>query len=220
MIKGAIFDVDGTLLDSMFIWDTIGEDYLRSIGYTPKENLKETFKCMSLYQAACYYQTEYGVTLSVEEIMNGINRMIDHRYRYEVMPKSGVREFLHKLNDMGVIMCIATATDKPFVQVALERCGIAQYFSEIFTCTIVGSGKDEPFIYREALKHIGTEKSATVVFEDALYALKTAKADGFWTAAVYDVHEKKQEEVRALAHCYIKDFLNLDFFWNFASQLS
>ena len=64
-IRGAIFDVDGTLLDSMFIWDTIGETYLRSIGYQPKENLNETFKNMSLHQAARYYQTEYGVTLSV-----------------------------------------------------------------------------------------------------------------------------------------------------------
>ncbi len=71
MLKGAIFDFDGTLFDSMFIWDTIGEAYLRSIGYEPKENLNEVFKTFSLYQAACYYQSEYGVTWSMDEIMTG-----------------------------------------------------------------------------------------------------------------------------------------------------
>ena len=68
MIKGAIFDVDGTLLDSMHIWDSIGEDYLRSLGYEPREKLNEKFKTMSLSQAAAYYRSEYGVTLSVERI--------------------------------------------------------------------------------------------------------------------------------------------------------
>ena len=73
-IRGAIFDVDGTLLDSMEVWDSIGENYLRSIGYEPKENLKETFQNMSLQQAARYYQTEYRVTLGIDEIMAGGQR--------------------------------------------------------------------------------------------------------------------------------------------------
>ena len=76
--------MDGTLLDSMFIWDTIGETYLRSIEYQPKENLNETFKNMSLHQAARYYQTEYGVTQSIDEIMDGVNAMLERYYRFEV----------------------------------------------------------------------------------------------------------------------------------------
>ena len=80
MIKGAIFDLDGTILDSMFIWDTIGEDYLRTIGYEPKEKLNETFKNLSLQQAACYYISEYGVTLTVNEIVDGVNKMIEKYY--------------------------------------------------------------------------------------------------------------------------------------------
>lgn len=76
-IKGGIFDVDGTLLDSMSIWDTIGADYLRSIGYVPRENLNEVFKNMSLLQAAEYYRSEYGVALSVEEIMRGVNAKLE-----------------------------------------------------------------------------------------------------------------------------------------------
>ena len=96
-IRGAIFDVDGTLLDSMFIWDTIGETYLRSIGYEPREKLNEVFKNMSLFQAACYYRTEYGVTLSIDEIMNGVNAMLERYYRFEVSLKPGVAELLAQL---------------------------------------------------------------------------------------------------------------------------
>ena len=74
--------MDGTLLNSLSVWDTIGEDYLRSLGYEPGENLKEALKNMSLYQAACYYQREYGVTLSTDEIMNGVNAMLERFYRH------------------------------------------------------------------------------------------------------------------------------------------
>ena len=76
MLKGAIFDLDGTILDSMFIWDTIGEDYLRTLGIEPKDNLKETFKTFTLEQAAHYYRENYGVTLSVKEIADGINKKV------------------------------------------------------------------------------------------------------------------------------------------------
>ena len=83
-LDGAIFDLDGTLLDSMFIWDTIGEDYLRSLGLEPRDGLREAFKTMSLYQAACFYQREYQVPGTTEEIMAGVNGMIEHFYRDEV----------------------------------------------------------------------------------------------------------------------------------------
>lgn len=94
-------------------------------------------------------------------------------------------------------MYIATATDKHLVEAALKRCGISRYFSEIFTCISVGYGKDEPVIYREAWKYRNTNKSGTVVFEVAVYAVKTAKNDGFITVAIFDRHEKCQDEIRA-----------------------
>lgn len=215
MIEGAIFDLDGTLFDSMFIWDTIGETYLRSIGYEPKEDLRETFKTFSLYQAACYYQAEYGVTLSIDEIMNGVNQMVEGYYRNEVLPKTGVIDFLERLYKSGVKMCISTAADTYWAETALERCQMRKYFSEIFTCTSVGHGKDEPFIYREALKHLGTDKSKTVVFEDVVYALKTAEREGFITTAVYDCHEKNQEAAKALSDYYITDYSDTESFWKF-----
>ncbi len=205
MIQGAIFDVDGTLLDSMSIWDTIGTDYLRSIGYEPRENLNEIFKNMSLLQAAEYYRHEYGVTRSIEEIMDGVNAMLERFYNYDAPLKPGVEELLERLRRKEVKLCIATATDRYLVEAALERCGVLSYFDEIFTCSEVGHGKDEPIIFETALRFLGTEKTKTVVFDDALYAIRTAKKAGFPVAAVYDSHEKAQAEIRALADLYLAD---------------
>ncbi len=208
-IRGAIFDVDGTLLDSMFIWDTIGETYLRSIGYQPKENLNETFKNMSLHQAARYYQTEYGVTQSIDEIMDGVNAMLERYYRFEVPLKPGVAELLERLRQDGVRLCIATATDRHLVEAALDRCGVLSCFGEIFTCNEVGHGKDEPDIFEAALRFLGTRREETLVFDDALYAVRTAKEAGFPVAAVYDSHERSQAEVRARSDLYLEDLTQL-----------
>ena len=208
-IRSAIFDVDGTLLDSMFIWDTIGETYLRSIGYQPKENLNETFKNMSLRQAARYYQTEYGVTLSIDQIMDGVNAMLERYYRFEVPLKPGVAELLERLRQSGVKLCIATATDRHLVEAALDRCGVLSCFGEIFTCNEVGHGKDEPDIFEAALRFLGTRREETLVFDDALYAVRTAKEAGFLVAAVYDSHERSQAEVRARSDLYLEDLTQL-----------
>lgn len=217
-VRGVIFDMDGTLLDSMALWDSIGEVYLKSLGYTPRENLQETFQEFSLYQAACYYRDVYGVTLSIEELLEGMNEMIAAYYREHVVAKPGVPEFLEQLHQAGIKMCVATATDREIAEAALKHCGLNRYFSEIFTSTSVGSGKGKPVIYREACRHLGSDKTNTVVFEDALYALKTAKQDGFQVVAVYDSHERAQEEMKQLSDVYLTDFLHTESFWKFASS--
>lgn len=206
MLKGAIFDFDGTLVDTMFIWDTIGEDYLRSLGKEPHEDLKKTFMTLTLEEAAEYYRTHYGVTLSVKEIVDGVNTMVEGIYRTRVALKQGVADFLAQLKENGTRMCIATVTDRYLVEETLDRLGLLQYFSEIFTCAEVGYGKDKPIIYRKALEHLGTMKNETYVFEDSLFALKTAKADGFTTVGVYDRHENRQDNLKNLADYYIVDF--------------
>ena len=206
MIKGAIFDFDGTLVDSMFIWDTIGEEYLRSLGKEPHEDLKETFMTLTLEEAAVYYREHYGVTLSVKEIVDGVNAMVEQTYRTKVTLKPGISEYLAWLKENGVRMCVATVTDRYLVEETLERLGVRHYFSEIFTCAEVGFGKDKPIIYQKALEHLGTEKRDTYVFEDMLFALNTAKTDGFPTVGVYDRHEVHQDELKGLADYYIFDF--------------
>lgn len=219
MIRGAIFDVDGTLLDSMSVWDNIGELYLKSIGHIPKENLYKMLKNMSLKQAAEYFINEYHVELSVDEILNGINSLLECFYKRNALPKPGIIDFLNKLNSLRVSMCIATATDRPLIEAALKRFDMCKYFSEIFTCKSVGHSKKEPYIYREAMKSLGTDKSDTVVFEDALYAANTAKKDGFFTVGIYDSHEEGQTDMRALVDCYIDDYRTADRFWIFANKI-
>lgn len=205
-MKGAIFDFDGTLFDSMSIWDTAGEDYLRAIGRQPRDDLRQVLAALSLRQGACYLKEEYCLSLSIEEITDGINKTVEQFYFHTARPKPGVPEMLARQHRRGVRMCIATATDRYLIEAALGRCGLSQYFSEILTCTAVGHGKDSPMIYEAALAHLGTPKADTVIFEDAFHAIRTAKAAGFRVIAVYDPHEPNDTEVRALADDYLTDF--------------
>ena len=216
-IKCAIFDFDGTLFDSMFIWDNVGEIYLHSLGKEPKASMREDVRTLSLYQSACYFKEEYGIVLSVEEIMAGINQIIEHFYIYEVQPKASVVTFLNELKQQGIFMCIATASDRYQIEAALKRCGMEEIFETIFTCTEVGHGKDEPEIFRKAMEHFDADRSNTVVFEDALHAIQTAKTDGFIVASVFDSSEKRQDKIRDISDCYILDFDHLEEFWNFTS---
>lgn len=204
--SGAIFDLDGTLLDSMGIWDTIAEDYLRSLGIAPRENLTETFRHMSMEQAAEYYKRVYGVAGTVEEIVTGVNHMIARFYTDEVQLKKGAASFVKNLAASDVKMCVATTTDRRLTEAALKRNGLSGYFGRIFTCAGVGHGKDEPFIWETARAYMGTAKKETLVFEDALHAARTAASAGFPVCAVYDSSEPGQEELRRLADYFIEDF--------------
>lgn len=216
-VKCAIFDFDGTLFDSMFIWDNVGEIYLRSLGKEPKPSMREDVRALILYQSACYFKQEYDLSLSVEEIMTGINQTIEHFYIHEVLPKPGVVDFLKQMQMAEISMCIATAFDRYQIEAALSRCEMGHYFEAIFTCSEVGYGKDEPIIFQKAMEHFGADRSSSVVFEDAIHAIQTAKADGFAVVAVFDNSEKRQDEIRNMADCYIVDFEHTEEFWKFAS---
>ena len=212
-LKCAIFDFDGTLFDSMFIWDSVGEIYLRSLEKKPKPSMREDVRSLSLYQSACYFKEEYEIDLSVDEIMTGINRTIEHFYIHEVQPKEGVVSFLNKMKQQGVFMCIATASERYQIEAALQRCKMEHLFDAIFTCTEVGHGKDEPEIFRRAMEYFGANRNNTVVFEDAIHAVQTAKRDDFKVTAVFDNSEKRQTEIQELCDCYISNFEQTEQFW-------
>ena len=114
-------------------------------------------------------------------------------------------------------MCIATATDRYQVEAALQRCKMRHFFSEIFTCTEVGSGKDRPDIFRKAMDHLQTDRSNTAVVEDAYHAAFTAKQDSFMVVGVYDSYESRQQELLQFADVFLPDYLHLNNFWKFAS---
>lgn len=216
-IKNIIFDFDGTLFDSMSIWDSVGKIYLQSIGKKAKTTLWEEVQTMSLFQAACHMKKEYDLVQPVEEIIAGIDQVIEDFYRFEIQPKPGAISFLKQLKQCDISMCIATSSDRHLIEAALKRCDMDGFFEKIFTCSEVGHGKDEPIIYQEAMQFLGADRSNTVIFEDALYALQTAKTAGFMTVGVLDSREEQQEELQQLCDCYLEDFEQIDFFWKFAS---
>ena len=194
-IKGAIFDLDGTILDSMYIWSEIGLLFLKNKGITPEPGVEDEFITMSLKEAAIYYIEHFDSSATIEGIVADINALVQDFYFNQVLKKPGVEEFLEFLSQKNVKMCIATATDRYLVEKALERNGLLKYFSDIFTCNGVGAGKNTSVIYDVSLDYLGTSKEDTYVFEDALYAIKTANAAGYKIIGINDVSEKADPDI-------------------------
>ena len=209
-IKGIIFDVDGTLLDSMWFWNEVGERYLNTLGKTSHENLSEIFKEMSLEESALYYQKNYQVKKSIEEIIFGVNQVMIAFYKEEVQLKPYVKEVLDLCYKNNIKMCIATSSTKDLIQHAFKRLNILHYFSEIYTCSEIGKGKSDPLIYETCLSQMHLKKEEVLVFEDAYHALSTAKNAGFKCVGIFDPSENKQEEIQSIADYYIKDFKKVE----------
>lgn len=206
-LEAAIFDLDGTLLDSMPIWQGLGENYLLQKKVQPAPGLQDALKTMSLPQAAKHFQSAYGLCEAEETIIGEIETLIADLYRYEVPLKAGAAEYLQTLQEQNVKMCIATATERNLAESALERLGIREYFSTILTSSEVKAGKDNPLIYQRAVEHLGAPLTKTVIFEDALHAIETATAAGFRVVGVYDeTAAQDRERIEALTEQYIYSF--------------
>ncbi|MCR5633134.1 MAG: HAD family phosphatase [Eubacterium sp.] len=210
MIKGVIFDIDGVLLDSMIIWTDLGERYLKSIGKEPEEGLTEKLFSMSMEQGAEYLKDKYNIDESVPEILDDINNISKNFYYNEVEAKPGVKELLEDFSSRGIKMVAATSSPRGHVERALTRVGLLEFIDRIFTNGEVGVSKHEPDIYNLAAEHMGTAHSETLVFEDSLYALKTAKSAGYVTVGIHDARgEKDQAGLKENAELYLKGYDDL-----------
>lgn len=210
-IKAAIFDLDGTLLDSSQIWDGLGERFLSRRGMIPKPGLSALLNRMSLPEGCEFLRSEYALPDSAAEIQTEVCGIIEGFYRRECGLKPGAEQLLRELHRRGISLVIATAGDETLSRAALERLGILDLFRGILTSAECG-GKDSPWIFLKAAETAGYPPESTAVFEDALHAVLTAKAAGFLTAAVYDSSEREQEKLRLTADYYQKspgDYLNL-----------
>jgi HAD superfamily hydrolase (TIGR01509 family) len=205
--KGAIFDLDGTLLDSMPFWENLGSEYLKAKGINPPKNINEILKTMSLVQSAKYLKKEYFISGSEDKIIKEFIGLIENQYRLKVPLKTAVLPFLDRLYKENVRMCIATATDHELAKAALDRLSVLKYFDFIFTCSEAGMGKNTPEFFLKALELLDTTIHETIVFEDALHAIKSAKAAGLSVVAVYDKSScKEQKEIKSIANFYLNSF--------------
>lgn len=207
MINGAIFDADGTLLDSMYIWDRAGAIYLNSMGIEAETDLGTIMFPMTMLEGALYLKDTYGLVQDINQIQEDINRTVEDFYINDVKFKPGVEEFIDTLHSHGIPMTVATSSDQPIIMTALKRLNVLDCFADILTCSSIGIGKDHPDIYLEACQVMNSRPERTIVFEDALHAAATAKKAGFMVVGVYDsTSEAHQREIIDLSDYYIRDF--------------
>lgn len=219
MIRGVIFDVDGVLLNSMPVWENLGELYLKRLGIEAEKDIREKLFSMSIEEAAGYLISQYGLDKTPEEIISGLNREVKDYYEQRVPLKEGVRQYLQEFRERKIPMAIATSGDRQNAEAALKRLKVYSFFSGIFTCSEIGSSKTQPDIYYAAALQIDTEPSETWVFEDALHAIRTAKQAGFCTAAVYDkASDRDLAQIWNTADVYLPEWKDFDIFWKRASS--
>lgn len=214
MIRGVIFDADGVLLNSMPVWENLGELYLEHKGICAEKGLGEILFPMSMEEAASYLISNYGLEISCSQAVKELAAEIREFYVRRVPLKEGVRDFLEKLWKKNLPVTIATSGDRENLEAALKRLKVYSHFQGIFTCSEIGSGKDRPDVYLAAALHMDTDPQETLVFEDAYHALCTARAAGFRTAAVYDrASGRYTAEIKKKADIYIRDFSHMEYIW-------
>lgn len=182
--KYAIFDMDGTLIDSMIFWKNLAAEYLGSKGVKEiPEDILERIKPMTMSESAALFQQEFGLDGDLEAEMNA---MMDEHYRNHIPLKFGVREYLQMLQSKGVRMCVASATAEHLMEACLTRLGVRDHFEFLLSCETVGAGKRSPQVYHESAGRLGADPAEIAVYEDALYAVKTSKEAGYYVIGVYD----------------------------------
>ena len=209
-ITGAIFDFDGTLFDSMHVWKGIRYKFFDIIGVKLTKEDEEAFKGLFLRDTINLARERFNLKESNEQLLDKLFEYIKERYLAETEPKNDIVDFLEKLKAKGVKMGIATATGEKALIAVLEKYNMLHYFSAIYSTYTVGASKTEPRVYDVVLNELGTDKNTTWVFEDALYAARTAKANGYNVVGIYDKSEPEQEELKKTVDIYINNYCELD----------
>lgn len=209
-ITGAIFDFDGTLFDSMFIWKGIKYKFLDKLELRLTPEDEEAFRGLYLRESLILAKERFNMKESYEELFLMFFNYLKELYLAEAEPKNDIIPFLEKLRAMGVKMGIATATGEPALEAVLEKYGMRDYFSVILSTYTVGASKTDPLVYDKVLEKLGTDKATTWVFEDALYAAKTAKANGYNLVGIYDESEPETDELERLADIYIHNYAEIE----------
>ena len=202
-----IFDLDGTLIDSMWVWDKIDEHFLGIRNIAVPEDLNKELEGKSFTESAQHFKERFKIEMSVEEIKDEWNRTAWRFYTVEVTLKKGVSEFLHELKKNNIKMGIATSNSVQLVQAVLEALDIKEYFSQIRTSCEVGRGKPYPDIYLKVAEDLNVEPNRCLVFEDIPNGVRAGKNAGMMVWGIEDRQtDDLKEEVKKIADAYVHDY--------------
>lgn len=205
--KAFLFDLDGTLVDSMWIWKKIDIEYLGRFGLELPDNLQASIEGMSFSETALYFKERFSIPDSLEEMKADWNRMAWEKYTQEVPLKPGVREFLTYYRARGVKMAVATSNSQELAEAVLAAHGLTDFFDTVVTGCEVAHGKPWPDIYLEAAARLGMDAGECLVFEDVVAGIQAGKSAGMKVAAVEDAYSLYQNlQKRELADYYITDY--------------
>lgn len=209
-IKGIIFDLDGTLLDSMPMWHGVDGRFLERYGIIPPEGFSDRIRALSFRESSELFVSEFGLPCTPEEVMDGIFSMVKDEYRLTLPLKSGAKEFLSVLDERNMPYCIATATCREWAESCLERLKLKDRIKFMLTCDEVGKSKDSPMIFLLSAERLSLKPEEIIVVEDSFHGIQSAKSSGFYTIGIYDsTSEKESKMIRNTADCFVHDFYEL-----------
>lgn len=208
--KAAIFDLDGTLFDTMAVWQNAGSSFLKDLGVELDEQGDENIRKMTLEQSTRYMIEEFNLGFSSEELVDKIYSFLKKEYIEKAEPKPYVIEYLKLLKSKGIKMCINTANFLEFAQLVINKYDMNQYFEFIISCNEIGDSKTNPQVFIDTAHKLGSEIKDTAVFEDNYYCIKTANKIGLKTVGVADTLGREYEdEIKKIADKYIYSFEEL-----------
>lgn len=204
--KAAIFDMDGTLLDTMYIWRHLAPAYLERNNIQVPDDLTDKLAIMGISRAVEFLIENFKLEISHDALHQELINILADYYRYKAVFKPGAEEFLQKLRERNIPTMVFSATPEHLLHLALNRLDGVKYFSHgLLSCTTIQCGKNKPEAFFTAARHIGHKMDDVMIFEDAWYAASTAKNAGFAVTVMADEQEHRIPEMRALADFYIEN---------------
>ena len=209
-IEGAVFDLDGTLLDSSWVWEKVDEKFLGDRGFQVPDDYVDEISPLGAERAAVYTIERFGLNEDKDDIVREWIEMAKKEYATEVVCKPYAKEFLEELHKLNITMAVATSSDRELFMKTLEREGILKYFQKIVTVDEVERGKGYPDIYEEAARRIKVNPHKCLVFEDILAGVTGASLGEFNVVAVFDEKSKHNwEKIKSISKYSINDYKEL-----------
>lgn len=209
-VKAVLFDLDGTLIDSMWIWKEIDLMYLGKRGLSMPDDLQKRIEGMSMRETATFFKDTFGIEDSPEAMMDEWIAMAFETYATRVEYKKGAEDFLRYLRTRGIKTGICTSNARELLQVIADKLHMEAYIDCFLTANEVERGKPFPDSYLEVARRLQVDPSQCLVFEDIIPGILAGQAAGMRVCAVYDAYSADvTEQKQALADHYIEDYTNI-----------